>query len=119
MAKLNSRGHEVVSSVPFEPGVRLGRPPRESLDQQIRRMVMLQQMEKEDTIKDEADLMEDLNDFSDPSISDDLLGPSQYEVPEDVPDSFSAESFRAQKKEEKNSPKPADSSSESVALAGE
>jgi hypothetical protein len=119
MAKLNSRGHEVVSSVPFEPSVRLGRPPRETLDQQIRRMVMLQQMEKEDVIKDEADLMEDLNDFSDPSISDDLLGPSQYEVPEDVPDTFSAESFRAQQKEKKDSPKPADSSSESVALAGE
>lgn len=118
MARLDSRGHEVVSSVPFEPGVRLGRPPRESLDQQIRRMVMLQQMEKEDAIKDEADLMEDLNDFSDPSISDDLLGPSRYEVPEDVPDAFSAESFRAQQKE-KDSPKPADSSSESVALAGE
>lgn len=118
MATLDSRGHEVVSSVPFEPGVRLGKPPRETLEQQIRRMLMIQKMEAEDAIKDEADFMEDLNDFSDPSISDDILMPSPYEVPEDVPDAFSASSYR-EEQAKKNSPKPADSGTESAVLAGE
>lgn len=119
MIKFSSRGHEIVSSVPFEPGVRLGQPPRESLADKIRRMVYHEQMDAQDTIKDEADMMEDLQDFSDDEADQNLLGPSSYEVPDDVPDGFSASAYREAKKK-KDSPKAGSSGDpESSSVAGE
>lgn len=118
MIKFTSRGYEIVSSVPFEPGVRLGQPPRETLAQKIQRMVYARQMDEQDTIKDEADMMEDLNDFSDDEADQNLFGPSAYEISDDVPDAFSASAYREAKKK-KNSPKPEDSVTESSGLAGE
>lgn len=119
MATLNSRGHEVVSSVPFEPAVRLGRPPRETLEDRLRRMVMIRTMQENDAIKDEADYLEDLNDFSDDPADPNLIEPSRYEVPDDVSDHFSAAEYRDEQAQKKNSPKPEDSGTESSGLAGE
>lgn len=117
MAKLDSRGHEVVSPVPFEPSVYLNRVPRESLLEQIQRMVRREEMAKADTIRDEADLMEDQLDFEDTYDADGLIMPSPYEVADEVPDGFSAEEFRKNKKTD--SPKGPDSGTESAPLAGE
>lgn len=120
MIKFTSRGHEIVSSVPFEPGVRLGQLPRETLAQKIQRMLYARQMDEQDTIRDEADMMEDLNDFSDDTSDQNLLGPSAYEIADDVPDAFSASDYREAKKK-KDSPKPTASGSEPEpsGLAGE
>lgn len=112
MIRFNSRGHEIVDSTPFEPSVYLNRPPRETLADQIRRMVMLERMDANDQIVDEADMMEDLNDFSD-DTSDENLFESSYEVADDVADGFSAEAFR-QEQANKNSVSNADSGTESA-----
>lgn len=116
MAKLNSRGHEVVSSTPFEPSVYLNRAPRESLLEQIQRMVQREQMAQADVIRDEADLMEDQLDFEDTYDADGLIMPSPYEVADEVPDGFSAAEYRNKKTD---SPKGPDSGTESEPLAGE
>lgn len=100
MTTLNSRGHEVVSSIPFEPATMLGREPRLSLADQIRRMIRLEQMAHDDEIKDEADMAEDMSDFSDDSSPDGLLGPSPYEVDDATPDGVSASEIRAAWKEQ-------------------
>lgn len=118
MAKLDSRGHEVVSSMPFEPSVYLNRAPRESLLEQIQRMVQREQMAQADVIRDEADLMEDQLDFDDKYDADGLIMPSPYEVADEVSDGFSAAEYR-QEQSKKNSPKPEDSGTESSGLAGE
>lgn len=116
MIRFNARGHEIVDSTPFEPSVYLNRPPRETLADQIRRMVMLERMDANDQIVDEADMMEDLNDFSD-DTSDENLFESSYEVADDVADGFSAETFRQEQKEQKqekqNSVSKEDSGTES------
>jgi hypothetical protein len=114
----DSRGAEIVDPVPYEPSVRLGRPPRESLLEQMQRMIMRQKMDEQDTIRDEADMMEDQLDFEDTFDNDGLITPSPYEVSDDVPDGFSAETYRQDQKT-KNSPKPEDSGTESSGLAGE
>lgn len=119
MIQFSSRGHEIVSSVPFEPGVRLGELPRETLAQKIQRMLYARQMDEQDTIKDEADFMEDLNDFSDDASDENLLGFSPYEVADDVPDAFSASDYRKSKKKQDS---PNDGSSgepEPSSVAGE
>lgn len=108
MTTLNSRGHEIVSSVPFEPATMLGREPRLSLADQIRRMIRLEQMSHDDEIKDDADIAEDMSDFADDSAPDGLLGPSPYELDDATPDSVSASEIRAvweeQAKAEKQPP---------------
>lgn len=114
----DKRGAEIVDSTPFEPSATLGRPPKEPLLAQIQRMVMRERAEAENLIKDEADMMEDQMDFEDNFDSEGLLTPSAYEVADDVPDGFSAASYR-QEQAKKNSPKPEDSGTESSGLAGE
>lgn len=95
MSTLDSRGREVVDSTPFELSVGLGRPPRLTLAQQIQRALMLQRIENNDEIRDDFDVAEDRADFGDPDVGpDDLIGPSPYEVPEDVPDFVSAAQLR-------------------------
>lgn len=107
MTMLNSRGHEVVSSVPFEAATMLGREPRLSLAEQIRLMIRREQVAETDQIRDEADLYEDQADFADESGPDGLLGPSPYEVSDDVPDGVSAAQIReAQKAAEEAAKNP-------------
>lgn len=119
MIEFSSRGHEIVSSIPFEPGVRLGELPRETLAQKIQRMLYARQMDEQDTIRDEADMMEDLNDFSDDEADQNLLGPSAYEIGDDVPDAFSASAYRESKKK-KDSPNGGSSGEpEPSSVAGE
>ena len=114
----DSRGAEIVDPVPYEPSVRLGRPPRESLLEQMQRMIMRQRMDEQDTIRDEADMMEDQLDFEDTFDSDGLITPSPYEVSDDVPDGFSAENYRQEQKI-KNSPNGTGSAPEPAPVAGE
>lgn len=111
----DSRGHEIVDSVPFEPSVRLGQKPRETIEDQLRRMIMRRDMERADMIKDEADLMEDLNDFSDDPGDENLFGDSRYELSDEVPDSFSADEYRKAQasKNSKDSVSKEDSGTES------
>ena len=111
MVTFNARGHEIVDSTPFEPSVYLNRPPRETLADQIRRMLMLERMDRNDQIVDEADMMEDLNDFSD-DTSDQNLFEGGYEMSEDIPDGFSASEFREQQAKQ-NSVSKEDSGTES------
>lgn len=115
----NSRGAEIVDPVPYEPSVRLGQPPRETLLHQIQRMVLRQKAEAENEIRDEADMMEDQLDFEDTTDSEGLLIPSPYEVADGVPDGFSADAYRQEQAAKKDSPKPEDSGTESSGLAGE
>lgn len=112
MIEFTSRGHEIVDSTPVELSVGLGMPPRETIADKLRRMLYHEQMSVADTIQDEADLMEDLNDFSDDEGDANLLGSSSYEVPDDVPDAFSAAEYRENKKKE-NSVSKEDSGTES------
>lgn len=119
MINFTSRGHEIVSSIPVELSVGCGQPPRETIADKLRRMLYHEKMYEEDTIQDEADLMEDLNDFSDDEGDVNLLGPSGYEIPDDVPDAFSATDYREKKKKE-NSPKGTGSGDpEPAPVAGE
>lgn len=118
MIRFNSRGAEIVSGIPYEPSARLGRPPKESLLQQIQRMVLRDKAEAENVIKDEADLMEDQLDFEDNYDSEGLLTPSPYEVADDVPDGFSAMTYR-QEQAAKNSPNGGSSEPEPSSVAGE
>lgn len=95
MSTLDSRGREIVDSTPVELSVGLGQPPRLTLAQQIQRALMLQRIENNDEIRDDFDAAEDRADFGDPDVGpDDLIGPSPYEVPEDIPDFVSAAQLR-------------------------
>lgn len=115
----DSRGAEIVDPVPFEPSVRLGRPPKESLLQQIQRMVLRDKLEAENIIRDEADMMEDQMDFEDSYDSEGLLMSSPYEVSDDVPDGFSAKTYR-EEQSKKNSPNGGSSApAEPSGVAGE
>ena len=116
MIRFNARGHEIVDSTPFEPSVYLNRPPRETLSDQIRRMMMLERMEANDQIVDEAGMMEDLNDFSD-DTSDENLFTGGYEMSEDIPDGFSAAEFREQAKQAEEQAKQAKQAEEQAKQA--
>lgn len=119
MVRFNDRGAEIVSSIPYEPSVRLGRPPKESLLQQIQRMVLRDKLEAENSIRDEADMMEDQMDFEDSYDSEGLLTSSPYEISDDVPDGFSAKTYR-EEQSKKHSPNGGSSApAESSSVAGE
>lgn len=94
MAELDIRGHEIVDPVPFELGTRLGKEPRLSLADRIYAMLQQQKMDAEDVIRDDEDIREDLMDFEDPETDDGLIGPSPYEILDDVPDGYSASAAR-------------------------
>lgn len=124
IVSFDSRGREIVDSTPFELSTNLGRPPRETIEDKIRRMVMQQQMNQNDTIRDEADLMEDLNDFSDDDSDQNLISDNTpYTVSDDVPDTFSASEYRASKTAQKkttDSPNTGSSApSDTAGVAGE
>lgn len=84
MSTLNSRGHEVVDPVPFEPTV----PIRKHLSvaDMVRAEIMRARAAADDEIKDENDMVEDMTDFEVDAFPDDLIGPSPYEIGDDVPD---------------------------------
>lgn len=87
MAKLDIRGHEVVDPVPFEPVV----PVKKPFDMMayVRQQILREKMEADDQIRNESDLAEDMLDFeTEHTYGDDLIGPSPYEIGDDVPDGY-------------------------------
>ena len=86
MSTLDSRGHEVVDPKPFEPVVPIRRQP--SVADMVRAEIMRARAAADDEIQTEEDLLEDMTDFDLPSFDDGLIGPSPYEIDDDVPDKF-------------------------------
>lgn len=85
MSTLDARGHEVVDPKPFEPVVPINRK-RVSVSDMVRAEIMRARQAAADEIRSDEDMVEDLTDFADDSPSDELIGPSPYEIPEDIPD---------------------------------
>lgn len=107
MGILNIRGHEVLDTTPIEiPLANMKRTP--SIFERMQAIIMQQQKDAEDAIRDEADLAEDLNDFSYENESDLFIENTQYTVPDDVSDYVSAKEIREKAKaeaEQKTEPK--------------
>lgn len=93
MGTLNIRGHEVLDTTPIEiPLSNMKRTP--SIFERMQAIIMQQQKDAEDAIRDEADMMEDLNDFSYEDESSLFTDDTKYTVPDDVPDYVSAKELR-------------------------
>ena len=107
MGTLNIRGHEVLDTTPIEiPLANMKRTP--SIFERMQAIIMQQQKDAEDVVRDEADMMEDLNDFSYENESDLFTENTQYTVPDDVSDYVSAKELREKAKaeaEQKTEPK--------------
>lgn len=100
---LDMRGREVLDNTPVEiPLANMKRTP--SIFERMRAIILQQQKDAEDVIVDEADLAEDLNDFSYENESDLFTENTQYTVPDDVSDYVSAKEIR-EKAEQKTEPK--------------
>lgn len=96
---LDMRGREVLDNTPVEiPLANMKRTP--SIFERMRAIILQQQKDAEDVIVDEADLAEDLNDFSYENESDLFTENTQYTVPDDVSDYVSAKEIREKAKEE-------------------
>lgn len=95
---LDMRGREVLDNTPIEiPLANMKRTP--SIFERMRAIILQQQKDAEDVIVDEADLAEDLNDFSYENESDLFTENTQYTVPDDVSDYVSAKEIREKAKE--------------------
>ena len=98
MGTLNIRGHEVLDITPIEiPLANMKRTP--SIFERMQAIIMQQQKDAEDAIRDDADLAEDLNDFSYEDESSLFTDETQYTVADDVPDYVSAKEIREKAKE--------------------
>lgn len=95
---LDMRGREVLDNTPVEiPLANMKRTP--SIFERMQAIIMQQQKDAEDAIRDEADLAEDLNDFSYEDESSLFTDETQYTVADDVPDYVSAKEIREKAKE--------------------
>lgn len=107
MGTLNIRGHEVLDTTPIEiPLANMKRTP--SIFERMQMLIMQQQKDAEDVVRDEADMMEDLNDFSYEDESSLFTEETKYTVPDNVPDYVSAKELREKAKakaEQKTEPK--------------
>ncbi len=97
MGTLNIRGHEILDTTPIEiPLANMKRTP--SIFERMQAIIMQQQKDAEDAIRDEADMMEDLNDFSYEDESSLFTEDTKYTVSDDVPDYVSAKELREKAK---------------------
>ena len=97
MGTLNIRGHEVLDTTPIEiPLANMKRTP--SIFERMQMFIMQQQKDAEDVVRDEADMMEDLNDFSYEDESSLFTEETKYTVPDDVSDYVSAKELREKAK---------------------
>ena len=97
MGTLNIRGHEVLDTTPIEiPLANMKRTP--SIFERMQMLIMQQQKDAEDVVRDEADMMEDLNDFSYEDESSLFTEETKYTVPDDVSDYVSAKELREKAK---------------------
>lgn len=114
MGTLNIRGHEVLDKTPVEiPLANMKKTP--SIFERMQAIILQQKKDAEDVIQDEADLAEDLNDFSYENESDLFTDDTRYTVPDDIPDRVSAKEIREQKAREKveqKAPEPASKTEE-------
>lgn len=114
MGRLNIRGHEVLDTTPIEiPLAGLKRTP--TIFERMQAIILQQKKDAEDQIMDEADMAEDLNDFSYENESDLFSDDTRYTVPDDIPDRVSAKEIREQKAREKveqKAPEPASKTEE-------
>ena len=87
MSKLDIRGHEVLDPVPFQPTIPV-KKPFDVMDY-VRQQILRAKMEADDQIQNESDLAEDMLDFeTDHTYGGDLIGPSPYEIGDDVPNGY-------------------------------
>lgn len=97
MGTLNIRGYEVLDTTPIEiPLANMKRTP--SIFERMQMLIMQQQKDAEDVVRDEADMMEDLNDFSYEDESSLFTEETKYTVPDDVSDYVSAKELREKAK---------------------
>lgn len=90
---LDMRGREVLDNTPIEiPLANMKRTP--SIFERMRAIILQQQKDAEDVVRDEADMMEDLNDFSYEDESSLFTEETKYTVPDNVPDYVSAKELR-------------------------
>lgn len=94
---LDMRGREVLDNTPIEiPLANMNRTP--SIFERMRAIILQQQKDAEDVVRDEADMMEDLNDFSYEDESSLFTEETKYTVPDNVPDYVSAKELREKAK---------------------
>lgn len=94
---LDMRGREVLDNTPVEiPLANMKRTP--SIFERMQMFIMQQQKDAEDVVRDEADMMEDLNDFSYEDESSLFTEETKYTVPDNVPDYVSAKELREKAK---------------------
>ncbi len=94
---LDMRGREVLDNTPIEiPLANMKRTP--SIFERMQMLIMQQQKDAEDVVRDEADMMEDLNDFSYEDESSLFTEETKYTVPDNVPDYVSAKELREKAK---------------------
>ena len=94
---LDMRGREVLDNTPVEiPLANMKRTP--SIFERMQMLIMQQQKDAEDVVRDEADMMEDLNDFSYEDESSLFTEETKYTVPDNVPDYVSAKELREKAK---------------------
>ena len=94
---LDMRGREVLDNTPIEiPLANMKRTP--SIFERMRAIILQQQKDAEDVVRDEADMMEDLNDFSYEDESSLFTEETKYTVPDNVPDYVSAKELREKAK---------------------
>lgn len=95
---LDMRGREVLDNTPVEiPLANMKRTS--SIFERMQMLIMQQQKDAEDVVRDEADMMEDLNDFSYEDESSLFTEETKYTVPDNVPDYVSAKEIRTKAKE--------------------
>ena len=93
MPILDIRGYEVLDTTPVEiPLASFHRPL--SMFERMQHQLLLMKKEQEDVIVDEADLQEDLNDFSWENETGLFSENTPYTVPDDVSDVVRASEIR-------------------------
>lgn len=81
---LNSRGHELCDSVPFEPSFKVKKPF--DMVAYVRAEMERERLEMESEIRSEDDLIEDQLDFDGEYFTDGKMPSSPYEIGNEVPD---------------------------------
>lgn len=116
MGILNPRGHEVLDTTPIEIPL-CKRQASLSIFERMQQQILLMKKEQEDVIVDDADMAEDLNDFSYEDESMLFVEDTPYTVPDDVSDRVSAKEIREKSKkkaQEKVEEKKVETSSDST-----
>lgn len=87
MATLNARGHEILDQTPVELPVRVRRPGP-SVAELVRAELLRAKAAQLDIVQSDQDILDETSDYTydGDDATGELLAPSPYEVPVDVPD---------------------------------